>query len=393
MLFLVVLHKTVLQCNLSVGKSPLHSPCVFVYKNARAIIFFGTLHTMNKSSMRGKKVFVGLSGGVDSAVTAALLVRAGAHVTGVFMKGWYPPSMSCTWAADRHDAMSVAARLKIPFRTLDVADAYKKGVIDYLLAEYEAGRTPNPDVMCNREVKFGEFARYARAHGADYLATGHYAQAIQGTLGRGVDTGKDQSYFLWAIPKEVLAWTLFPLGVSHKTHVRVLAKRFNLPVAQKKDSQGVCFLGSVSVEDFLKTCFDTTSGRAVDEQGKEVGTHSGAILHTIGERVALDSLSNGPWYVVGKRMELNELIVSHEYGHQKNPHTDIKLRECNWLADPSGATEMQYRYHGPIISGKILIDGDNVTFIASAPLKEPLASGQSLVAYAGEQCIGGGIII
>ncbi len=347
---------------------------------------------MNKREIRGKKVFVGLSGGVDSAVTAALLKRAGARVTGVFMKGWYPPNMSCTWAVDRHDAMRSAARLNIPFRTLDVADAYKKGVIDYLVAEYAAGRTPNPDVMCNREVKFGEFARYAQENGADYLATGHYAQTIQGTLSRGVDAGKDQSYFLWAISKKVLAWTLFPLGTLHKTQVRVLAKKFDLPVAEKKDSQGVCFLGDVSVEDFLKTCFDTVSGRAVDEQGNEVGIHSGAVLHTIGERVVLESSSNGPWYVVGKHMGNNELVVSHEYGHQKTSRTHIVLREDNWLADFSRTTEMQYRYHGPVVSGKVLIDGGSSTFIASAPLQEPLAQGQSLVAYAGEQCIGGGII-
>lgn len=344
-------------------------------------------------NLQGKNIFVGISGGVDSAVTAALLVRAGAYVTGVFMKGWYPPGMPCTWATERRDAMRVAARLNIPFRTLDVSDAYKKGVIDYLLAEYAAGRTPNPDVMCNREVKFGEFACYARAHNADYIATGHYARTERAVLMRGVDTAKDQSYFLWAIPKDVLAYTLFPLGTLHKSQVRTLAKQFNLPVAQKKDSQGVCFLGDISVEEFLKSQFDTAAGCAADELGGEVGTHDGAVLYTIGERVALRNSLPGPWYVVGKDMNSNELVVSHTRTPRTKTSTRIKLRECNWFTDLSDATEMQYRYHGPIISGKIITENNSYIFAPSSQLPESLAPGQSLVAYTGEQCVGGGIIV
>src|SRR3989338_10785512 len=189
--------------------------------------------------VKGKKIFVGLSGGVDSAVSAALLGRAGAQVTGVFIKGWYPPGMPCTWAMERRDAMRVAARLQIPFLTLDASAEYKRGVIDYLVAEYKAGRTPNPDVMCNREVKFGAFYRYALANGADAIATGHYRAGE-----------KDQNYFLWAVPKDILEATIFPVGYKEKDEVRTLAKRFHLPVAEKRDSQGICFLGSVSVEDF-----------------------------------------------------------------------------------------------------------------------------------------------
>src|SRR3989344_5514845 len=189
----------------------------------------------------GKRVYVGLSGGVDSAVSAALLQRSGASVTGVFIKGWYPPGMPCTWAAERRDAMRVAVRLRIPFRTFDASVEYKKEVIDYLLAEYRAGRTPNPDVMCNREVKFGAFYRYAMSEGADAIAMGHYRSGE-----------KDQSYFLWAVPKDVLNATIFPVGNLEKSEVRKLAKKFNIPVAEKKDSQGVCFLGSVSVKEFLE---------------------------------------------------------------------------------------------------------------------------------------------
>src|SRR3989344_734386 len=167
-----------------------------------------------------KRVFVGLSGGVDSAVTAALLKEEGNEVVGVFIKGWYPPGMPCTWASERRDAMRVAASLGIPFHTLDASEEYKRGVIDYLLAEYRAGRTPNPDVMCNREVKFGAFHRFAREKGADLIATGHYARSIEGNLLRGVDEAKDQSYFLWAVPKEALVRSAFPLGSMHKSETR-----------------------------------------------------------------------------------------------------------------------------------------------------------------------------
>src|SRR3989338_7476672 len=176
-------------------------------------------------NVKGKNVFAGLSGGVDSAVSAALLREAGAQVTGVFFKGWYPPGMPCTWTEDRRDAMRTAARLQIPFRTLDASAEYKSGVIDYLLAEYRAGRTPNPDVMCNREVKFGAFYRFAKNSGADAIATGHYRSGE-----------KDQSYFLWAVPKNILEATLFPVGKMEKSEVRAFAKKFNLPVAGKKDS-------------------------------------------------------------------------------------------------------------------------------------------------------------
>ncbi len=347
--------------------------------------------------LKGKKVFVGLSGGVDSATTAALLVRAGAQVTGVFIKGWYPPDMPCTWAADRRDAMRVAARLHIPFHTLDGSAAYKRGVIDYLLAEYAAGRTPNPDVMCNREVKFGIFAEFAFAHGADFIATGHYARVARAgeagaRLVRGADPAKDQSYFLWAVPQEVLARTLFPLGDLRKQEVRALARKFDLPVSEKKDSQGVCFLGDVSVEEFLRAEFHPELGRAVDEAGREVGMHSGAVLHTLGERVALSDATPGPWYVVAKHMEENELVVSHKRAPATPARAAIALRECNWLADPALATAAQYRYHGPLMSGRVVASGGGYVFEPAEPFPEPPAPGQSLVAYAGERCVGGGIM-
>jgi len=343
-------------------------------------------------NVRGKRIFVGLSGGVDSGVTAALLKEAGADIVGVFIKGWYPPGMPCTWAQDRKDAMRVAARLQIPFVTLDAEKEYKQGVIDYLLSEYKAGRTPNPDVMCNREVKFGAFYRYAKEKGADCIATGHYAQTVEGKLLKGIDPNKDQSYFLWAVPKDAMAMTLFPLGARNKDETRVLARTYNLPNASKRDSQGICFLGSISVDEFLQHEFGSEVGDAVDPEGKKVGIHAGALLHTLGERVTLTDALQGPWYVVRKDIALNQLTVSKE--RLSETHTGaIDLTETNWFQE-SVAGEMltaQFRYHGPFIEG--VLANDRNSFLPSHPLHEPLASGQSLVLYRDTEVIGGGIIV
>ncbi|MBU6388310.1 tRNA 2-thiouridine(34) synthase MnmA [Patescibacteria group bacterium] len=302
--------------------------------------------------VQGKNIFVGLSGGVDSAVSAALLKRAGAQVTGVFIKGWYPPGMPCTWAEERRDAMRVAARLRIPFLTLDASAEYKKGVIDYLLAEYRAGRTPNPDVMCNREVKFGAFYRFAKAHAADGIAMGHYRRGE-----------KDQSYFLWAVPKEILDATLFPVGEMDKSEVRALAKKFNLPVAEKKDSQGVCFLGSVSVKEFLE---------------HEFGTDNPAVLYTIGQRAR-------GGYVIGKDVEKKEITVSKT---RPAGAREICFTDANWFGEPSEATEAQYRYRGQRIAGRV----ENGRFVSAAPLPEIPAPGQSIVFYRSHELVGGGSI-
>ncbi|MEO6536262.1 MAG: tRNA 2-thiouridine(34) synthase MnmA [Candidatus Paceibacterota bacterium] len=345
------------------------------------------------TGVAGKKIFVGLSGGVDSAVTAALLQEADAHVTGVFIKGWYPPGMPCTWSADRRDAMRVAAHLRIPFLTLDASKEYKEGVIDYLLREYKAGRTPNPDIMCNREVKFGAFATFAFEQGADFIATGHYAQTNHTHLLRGVDEDKDQSYFLWAVPKSSLERTLFAVGGMPKSKVRELALKYKLPNAVKRDSQGICFLGTISVEDFLLQEFGSTPGDAINEEGAVVGIHNGALLHTLGERVSLTDAPQGPWYVVGKDIERNTLTVSHSISSTKNADiTSIALLETNLLSVPKTGEILsaQYRYHGPRISGTY--DANTKTFIPNELLPEAIASGQSLVMYRGDECIGGGII-
>lgn len=342
--------------------------------------------------VRGKNVYVGLSGGVDSAVTATLLQQAGGRVTGVFIKGWYPPGMPCTWAQDRRDAMRVAAHLRLPFLTLDASKEYREGVIDYLLREYKAGRTPNPDIMCNREVKFGAFHRFAKGQGADFIATGHYAQAVrengQTKLLRGINPEKDQSYFLWAMPQASLQDTLFPLGGIHKAEVRKLAEEFDLPNARKRDSQGICFLGNISVEEFLANEFGTKDGDALSVEGSRIGTHSGVLLSTLGQRVHLEDAPPGPWYVVAKDIANNTLTVSHE--RMAEMRASFELAETNWFAAPEQgkAYAAQYRYHGPKIGGTVV----GTTFIPSIPVTEAVASGQSLVIYSGEECVGGGII-
>ncbi|HVX90527.1 MAG TPA: tRNA 2-thiouridine(34) synthase MnmA [Candidatus Paceibacterota bacterium] len=350
-------------------------------------------------SVKGKRVFVGLSGGVDSAVTAALLQRAGAAVTGVFIKGAYPEGLPCSWAEDRRDALQVAARLGIPFLTFDASAAYQKAVIDYLIHEYAAGNTPNPDVMCNRDVKFGAFYDFAMAHGADFIATGHYAQIrSEGhtaaeqhvpSLLRGTDTSKDQSYFLWAIRKETLSRILFPLGGMEKSAVRALAKKFNLPNATKRDSQGVCFLGNVSIEQFLAQEVGLAPGPIVNASGVVLGEHHGAMAYTLGERV---SLPDGPWYVLAKGLRTNTLTVAHTIDTTDAIPAVLTLRECNWLVTPEEGKsyDAQYRYHGTRIRGTF--DAALHQFTPDEPLTMPIASGQSLVLYDGEQLIGGGII-
>ncbi|MEK7118469.1 MAG: tRNA 2-thiouridine(34) synthase MnmA, partial [Patescibacteria group bacterium] len=238
-----------------------------------------------------RKVFVGLSGGVDSSVSAALLKEQGYDVVGVFIKVWQADFLPCTWREERRDAMRAAAHLNIPFLTLDLEKEYKKEVVDYMIREYGAGRIPNPDVMCNKHVKFGAFLDFAKKHGADFIATGHYSRVVsrQESVGsrkfvllKGADKEKDQSYFLWTLTQAQLAHTLFPVGHLKKSQVRLLARKFGLSNAEKKDSQGLCFIGAIDMAKFLKQYLHTEKGDVRNENGDIVGTHDGALLYTIG---------------------------------------------------------------------------------------------------------------
>ena len=240
-----------------------------------------------KKNTSPKKVFVGLSGGVDSAVSAALLVRAGYDVTGVFIR-IVLPGYPCPAVTDRQDAMRVAAHLKIPFRDIDLSKQYEERVFKHTLEEYARGRTPNPDVLCNREIKFGLFFEYAMREGATYVATGHYARTKQEDghtlLYTGNDTAKDQSYFLWMVPETQLAKTLFPVGALQKSQVRALALKFGLPNATRKDSQGLCFLGAIAMDTMLTRELHPLPGDVVSEDGHVIGCHNGALLYTLGQR-------------------------------------------------------------------------------------------------------------
>ncbi len=282
-----------------------------------------------------KKVFVGLSGGVDSSVSAYLLKKAGYEVTGVFIKVWQPENGDCTWKEDRRDAMRVAASLGIKFQTLDLRNEYKSGVVDYMIDEYAKGRTPNPDVMCNKEVKFGAFMNWALANGADFVATGHYAETKNGEMFEGQDAGKDQSYFLWTLKSAQLEKILFPIGHLEKSEVRKIAIKNKIPVARKKDSQGVCFIGHIDMKDFIRehvlantsgnlkkeeknqTIFKgLTEGDVLDMDGNVIGKHEGSLLYTIGERHGLalsNSTTNTPrFYVVSKDVEKNIITVAEK---------------------------------------------------------------------------------
>jgi len=343
--------------------------------------------------VRGKKVYVGLSGGVDSAVSAQLLLEQGAQVTGVFIKGWYPENLVCSWKKDRADAMRVAAHLRIPFVTFDAGTIYKKSVLEYMIKEYREGNTPNPDIMCNKDVKFGAFYDFAIKEGADFIATGHYARIVetdgQLSLACHADRTKDQSYFLWAIPKHVLPKTLFPLSEIHKTTTRSIAKKKGLPVMHKKDSQGICFLGSVTLDEFLASEIPQKSGYALTSTGESVGQHSGVLSYTIGERVALTSGRPGPWFVLEKHICDNVLIVGSETP-SKISESSYTLKDMNFFIRPvpSETVEAQFRYHGPRIKGRVT---ENNTFLIESG-GEKVASGQSLVLFKGEVCLGGGIL-
>lgn len=352
--------------------------------------------------MQKKKqsVFVGLSGGVDSSVSAALLKDAGYDVTGVFIKVWHPEFLSCPWKEDRHDAMKVCARLDIPFLTLDLEEAYKTEVVEYMVDEYKAGRTPNPDVMCNKHIKFGGFLDFARGHGIDRIATGHYAKHIEkngiSELHEGADPEKDQSYFLWTLSQEQLQRALFPVGGYKKSNVRTLASRYNLDTAAKKDSQGICFLGKVDLKEFLKHYIDESPGNVVNEAGDIVGQHDGAVFYTIGQRhgflITEKNTNRMPYYVIAKDILQNTLTVStHPSRSETNPAT-VYLTSENWVSGTppkAGTYEARIRYRGARLPCTLSHDPLLVTF--QKP-QQGVSEGQSLVLYDDTRCVGGGIM-
>ena len=339
------------------------------------------------------RVYVGMSGGVDSSLTAALLKEQGHDVTGVYMKNWTQdlPGLKCPWADDLADAKRVAVQLGIDFEVFDFENEYKHKVVDYMIAEYKAGRTPNPDIMCNQEVKFRLFLDAALEHGAEFIATGHYAKVEDGVLKMAIDTNKDQTYFLYRVTGEALQKTLFPLGGYTKPEVRKMAEERGLTTAAKPDSQGICFVGQIGIRDFLSEYVDQKAGEIIDKQsGKVVGHHDGAIFYTLGQRHGLDVGGGLPYYVVGKDMDKNEVYVTRDLNDGELWKKEVQLTSVHWInGEPTdGNYQIRVRHRAALVNAKLT--GDTLH------LEEPqraVAAGQSIVIYDGSVCVGGGIVV
>lgn len=346
-----------------------------------------------------QKVFVGLSGGVDSAVSAALLKEHGYDVTGVFIKIWQPEFIECTWREDRLDAMRAAAALRIPFREIDLSREYKEEVVDSMVRDYAQGITPNPDIACNRSIKFGHFAKWARKEGADAIATGHYARIKNHadvrnlyTLLRGKDKNKDQSYFLYQLRADDLAHTLFPIGDFTKTEVRALARTFKLPNAEKPDSQGICFLGDVSMEEFLSRFIPLERGLVINKARCIVGEHRGAALYTVGQRhgyVARGGVST-QHYVIAVDIHENTVTVSPI--REDALRTSVPLMNMHWIYPVALPLEVdaQARYRETPVRVRVEQENKQTQVVFAEP--HLVSAGQSVVFYDGERCLGGGII-
>ena len=328
-----------------------------------------------------------MSGGVDSSVTAALLVAQGYNVTGVYMKNWSDdlPGFHCPWEDDYRDALRVATQLGIELQMVDFREQYRDKVVDYLIEGYRQGLTPNPDIMCNQEIKFKLFLEVCQSRGADVIATGHYARTQSGTLLSARDTQKDQTYFLYRVSEVALKQTLFPLGDITKSDVRSIAQQHNLHVADKKDSQGICFIGDVSIETFLKQFITTEPGSIIDKTtGKVVGEHDGALFYTIGQRHGLGVGGGLPLYVVGKDMSKNEVYVTSDLHNEALWSDQLQLRAPHWINGPAQVQKdymARIRHQGALLSCQLdVVDGDMTQVRLSDPVRAA-AAGQSVVLY------------
>lgn len=340
------------------------------------------------------KVFLGMSGGVDSAVSAYLLQSQGHEVIGVYMKNWSKnlPGMKCPWAEDLADAKRVAVKLGIDFRVFDFETEYKQKVVDYMLAEYQKGNTPNPDIMCNQEIKFKLFAETAFEQGAEAIATGHYAKTRGCDLIMAADANKDQTYFLYRIAPEVIKRTIFPVGDMQKPEVKALAEQIGLAVAHKPESMGVCFVGEANMRDFLAEFIETKPGEIRELETDELlGHHDGAIFYTIGQRHGLRLTTGLPFYVVRKDMDKNIVYVSRNLNSLSLWTNEVKLRDVILRRDIDGSKPLRarVRHRAPLVDAKFDSATDILTF---ADEQKSLTPGQSVVFYQDDICLGGGII-
>jgi len=378
-----------------------------------------------------KTVYVGMSGGVDSSVTAALLKEQGYRVVGVYMKNWSQdlPGMPCPWKEDYQDAKRVAVQLGIDFKMYDFEKEYRHKVVDYMIAEYQAGRTPNPDIMCNQEVKFRLFLDTALEDGADFIATGHYARTVHSSgnsksqapnpkqipntndqnpkhagLYVAANAEKDQTYFLYRVTEQALARTLMPIGeFQTKDEVRALAKKLGLATAAKKDSQGICFVGKVGIRDFLTQFIPRVEHGAIkDQDGLTIGEHDGAIFYTIGQRHGLDVGGGLPYYVIGKDMTKNEVYVTTNLDDENLWKDTLNLADAHWINNPPDPNKTYYvrtRYRAPLVPAKIKLPSSSSVRGTSSKRGDFLAvfleekvraitPGQSAVIYDGDPSTG-----
>lgn len=356
--------------------------------------------TEQAGGVKRPRVFVAMSGGVDSSVAALLLKKQGYDVTGIFMRCY---NLDGCAERDAEDARRVAEHIEIPFYVFDFEKEYKKKVVEYMVEGYRQGITPNPDVMCNKEIKFGLFLKKALLLGADYVATGHYVRLATSHWGLGSsghtllaarDTNKDQSYFLWTLTQDQLKYCLFPIGDYLKSEVRAMARKTGLPTAEKKDSQGICFLGQVALEDFLKDYIKPKKGDIVTVDGKKIGEHHGVQFYTIGQRHGLDVGGGTPYYVVEKAVKTNTLVVASGNTNEALYRKELELTNVNFI-NPMASGQLpvavyaRVRYRQPV--AKAVLSKNKVVF------EEPqkfVAPGQSAVFYSiGGEMLGGGIIL
>ena len=362
----------------------------------------------SSSSNKNTKVIVGMSGGVDSSVSAYLLMQQGYQVEGLFMKNWEEDDTDeyCAASEDLKDAQAVCDKLGIELHTVNFAAEYWDNVFEYFLAEYKAGRTPNPDIMCNKEIKFKAFLQFAaQALKADYIATGHYVRRTENNgkfqLLRGLDDNKDQSYFLYALSHEHIAQTLFPVGELEKPEVRRIAEEQNLITHNKKDSTGICFIGERKFKDFLQKYLPAQPGKIEDTDGNQVGDHEGLMYHTLGQRKGLmiggmKEGSGEPWYVVDKEMDQNVLVVGQGKNHPRLFSNGLMANQLDWLdrTGPKGTKRctVKTRYRQTDLPCTLLVSEDGYARVLFDEPQSSVTPGQSAVFYDGEVCLGGGII-
>ncbi len=350
------------------------------------------------------KVLVGMSGGVDSSVAAALLLDQGYDVAGAFMQNWSetkdPRTGECAWKEERRDAMRVAADLGIPFVTFDFEKEYDEAVVGYLYREYAVGRTPNPDVLCNRAVKFDLFLKAALDAGADFIATGHYARVEKKedgtyTLLAGLDRGKDQSYFVFSLGQAQLKHVLFPIGHLDKRDVRAYARDRGIVTADKKDSQGICFIGQVEIREFLRRVLKPKPGPIVTTDGKEIGTHDDAQAFTLGQRHGL-KLAGGPYFVSGIDVTTGTITVAHGASNPALFKSSLVAGEWHWVAGTAPElplrAEARIRYRQPLQKCEAFLNDDGEMEVRFDQPQRAVTPGQFVVIYDNDTLLGGGVI-